>query len=195
MFKQGCYPRADVFAYPVESRLKQMSCLRACFITIIYIIVRAWATLYYMHYFQKRNKAKIHCHFVKGLYMLQSLPDPYDTVPCLFGPLPPPRLDLWRNLRALKPPLIPDMPIHTTPPPGPPLCPVNITQKMSKHCQTLKSTKSLPKNSLYSLFCGYLNQHGNICSTCRRFLVQRRRTSGNTSGLVSHIIMIFYFSE
>ena len=139
-----------------------------------------------MRYFQKRNKAKMHCHFVEGLYWLgnkvQSQTDPYDAVPCLFGPLPPPRLDLRRNLRALKPPLIPDMPIHTTPPPGPTLCPVNITQKMSKHCQTLKSTKSLPKNSLYSLFCGYLNQHGNICSTCRKFLVQRRRTSGNTSG-------------
>ena len=40
-------PGADVFAYPVESRLKQMSRLRACFITIIYLIVRAWATLFY----------------------------------------------------------------------------------------------------------------------------------------------------
>ena len=97
----------------------------------------------------------MHCHFVEGLYWLgnkvQSQTDPYDAVPCLFGPLPPPRLDLWRNLRALKPPLIPDMPIHTTPPPGPTLCPVNITQKMSKHCQTLKSTKSLPKN-LFLIF-------------------------------------------
>ena len=142
-----------------------------------------------MHYFQKRNKGKMHCHFVEGLYWLgnkvQSQTDPYDTVPCLFGPLAQRQpylcavLDLWRNLRALKPPLIPDMPIHTTPPPGPTLCPVNITQKMSKHCQTLKSTKSLPKNSLYSLFCGYLNQHGNICSTCRRFSDQKSKTSGN----------------
>ena len=102
-----------------------------------------------MHYFQKRNKAKMHCHFVEGLYWLgnkvQSQTDPYDAVPCLFGPLPPPRLDLWRNLRALKPPLIPDMPIHTTPPPGPPLCPVNIRQKNVKILPNIKVNQKFAK--------------------------------------------------
>ena len=91
----------------------------------------------------------MHCHFVEGLYWLgnkvQSQTDPYDAVPCLFGPLPPPRLDLWRNLRALKPPLIPDMPIHTTPPPGPPLCPVNIRQKNVKILPNIKVNQKFAK--------------------------------------------------
>ena len=76
---------------------------------------------------------------------VRSLTDPYDIVPCLFGPLTPPRLDLWRNLRALKPPLIPDMPIHSTQPPSPTLCPVNITQKNVKTLPNIKVNEKFAK--------------------------------------------------
>ena len=64
----GCYPGADVFAYPVESRLKQMSRLRACFITIIYLIVRAWATLYYA-LLPKEKQSQNALSFCRGLVL------------------------------------------------------------------------------------------------------------------------------
>ena len=67
MFNQAVI-QGLIFACPVESRLQQMFRLRACFITIIYLIVRAWATLYHA-LLSKEKQSQNALSFCKGLYI------------------------------------------------------------------------------------------------------------------------------